>query len=216
MRTPAQHVRDDRSKRILDVSIASTVLVLTAPLQAVLAVAVRRRLGSPVLFRQERPGLGGKPFVLVKFRTMHHLDGNRGLVTDAERLTRFGRWLRSTSLDELPTLWNVLRGDMSMVGPRPLLMSYVGRYTPRQARRHEVRPGITGLAQTAGRNALSWEQKFVLDVTYVDARCPNLDARILVRTIKAVAARTGITADGEATMPEFRPAPELTSIGAAS
>jgi lipopolysaccharide/colanic/teichoic acid biosynthesis glycosyltransferase len=212
--TAVDRARYDRRKRVVDVCIAALGLMVTAPLQVALALVVRSRLGRPAYFRQERPGLGGNAFTLVKFRTMLPVDAAGGLIDDADRLTPFGRWLRSTSLDELPTLWNVLRGDMSLVGPRPLLMTYVGRYTPKQARRHEVRPGITGLAQTAGRNALSWEKKFVLDVIYVDARCANLDARILARTIKTVATRKGITADGEATMPEFQPRPQLTSVGA--
>jgi lipopolysaccharide/colanic/teichoic acid biosynthesis glycosyltransferase len=156
-----------------------------------------------VLFRQTRAGLGGRPFRVVKFRTMRDVDPRRGLVTDAERLTPFGRWLRSTSLDELPTLWNVLSGDMTLVGPRPLPVRYLPRYSPTQGRRHEVRPGITGLAQVRGRNLLGWDAKLALDVSYVDARCAALDLRILRDTVVAVLRRDGITAEGEATAPEF-------------
>ncbi|NYG54692.1 lipopolysaccharide/colanic/teichoic acid biosynthesis glycosyltransferase [Nocardioides perillae] len=183
--------------------VSTVALVLSAPLQAVIAVVVRRKLGSPVLFRQPRPGRDGEVFELVKFRTMLELDVQRGLVTDAERLTPFGALLRSTSLDELPTLWNVVRGDMSLVGPRPLLVQYLERYSPEQARRHEVRPGITGLAQVSGRNALTWDAKFAKDVEYVDNRSLRLDAAIVWRTLAQVFRRHGITADGDVTMPEF-------------
>ena len=160
--------------------------------------AVRVCLGRPVFFRQPRPGLHGRPFALVKFRTMR-----AGTGSDAERLTRFGRFLRTTSLDELPELWNVLRGDMSLVGPRPLLMQYLERYTPEQARRHEMKPGITGWAQVNGRNALTWDERFALDVWYVDHWSLALDLRILARTLGAILRRKGITAPGSATMPEF-------------
>lgn len=206
--------RYDRVKRVLDVAVAAPALVLTAPLQLVVAAAVRLRLGAPVIFRQERPGRDGVTFELRKFRTMRPVDPSRGWNTDAERLTGFGRWLRSTSLDELPTLWNVLIGDMSLVGPRPLLTSYLSRYTPAQARRHEVRPGLTGLAQVSGRNALSWEEKFRLDVEYVRTRSLRLDASIALRTIAMVVRRRGIT-DGSATMAEFTgasPTPDPSSI----
>ena len=196
-----------RGKRWLDVVGASGGLLLTAPVQAVAAAAVRRQMGSPVLFRQQRPGLGGRPFTLLKMRTMRHaVDGSGRVLPDAKRLTSLGRRLRATSIDELPELRNVLRGDMSLVGPRPLLMEYLDRYTPEQARRHEVRPGITGWAQVNGRNALSWGDKFELDVWYVDHVSFALDVRILWRTVKAVVMREGISADGEATMPEFSPA----------
>jgi lipopolysaccharide/colanic/teichoic acid biosynthesis glycosyltransferase len=197
----------DRWKRATDVVLAGLALIVTAPLQLVIAAVVRVRLGSPVLFRQERPGLHERPFTLVKFRTMvDTADGApAGPAADRERLTPLGRWLRATSLDELPTLWNVVRGDMSLVGPRPLLMAYLDRYTAEQRRRHEVRPGITGLAQVRGRNGLSWEEKFALDVEYVQRQSTRLDAIILARTVSAVLSRRGISAAGAATMPEFRP-----------
>ena len=183
--------------------VSSVLLVVTLPLQGLLALVVHRRLGSPVLFRQERPGKDEVIFELVKFRTMLEPDPAHGLISDSDRLTRLGHFLRSTSLDELPTLWNVVRGDMSLVGPRPLLVQYLGRYSPVQRRRHEVRPGITGLAQVSGRNGLDWEEKFALDVDYVDSRSPRLDFAILVRTVGKVLKRDGISASGEATMPEF-------------
>jgi lipopolysaccharide/colanic/teichoic acid biosynthesis glycosyltransferase len=167
------------------------------------AALVAVGLGRPVLFRQPRPGKDGRAFTLVKFRTMFDIDEQRGLISDADRLTAVGRLLRTTSLDELPTMWNVLRGEMSLVGPRPLLLRYLERYTPEQARRHLVRPGVTGLAQVRGRNALSWEEKFALDVWYVDNRSIKLNARICTETILAVLRRDGISAVGAATMPEF-------------
>ncbi len=191
-------------KRLMDIVASSTALVLLLPLIALIAAAVRLRLGSPVLFRQQRPGLQGRQFTLVKFRTMvdaHAPDGRP--LPDAERLPPFGRWLRSTSLDELPELWNVLRGDMSLVGPRPLLMHYLPLYSEEQARRHEVRPGLTGWAQINGRNALSWEEKFALDVWYVDNWSVWLDIRILAVSFVQVFGRRGISAEGSATMPEF-------------
>lgn len=160
-------------------------------------------MGSPVLFRQQRPGLHGEPFEMVKFRTMLVPDPERGLVTDADRMTRVGTFLRSTSLDELPTLWNIVRGDMSVIGPRPLLMQYLDRYTPEQARRHEVRPGLTGLAQVNGRNAISWEEKFGYDVEYVDNHSLVGDIRIILDTVFQVVRRHGISAEDAATMPEF-------------
>jgi lipopolysaccharide/colanic/teichoic acid biosynthesis glycosyltransferase len=193
----------DLVKRFIDVAVAVIGLVITAPLQAVLAIMVRHRLGRPVLFRQIRPGRSGTPFTLVKFRSMRALDPELGLISDADRLTRFGLTLRSTSLDELPTLWNVLMGDMSLVGPRPLLMQYLERYSAEEARRHEVRPGITGLAQISGRNAISWEQKFAADIDYVNRRSFALDLKILARTFISVGRRSGISAKGDATMPEF-------------
>jgi lipopolysaccharide/colanic/teichoic acid biosynthesis glycosyltransferase len=166
---------------------------------------VRLRLGAPVFFRQQRPGLHGRPFTILKFRTMRDaVDAGGSPLPDAERLTRLGKFLRSTSLDELPELLNVLGGDMSLVGPRPLLMQYLERYTPEQARRHEVRPGITGWAQVNGRNAITWERKFELDVWYVDHRSFLLDLRILARTLAGVVRREGITQPGSATAEEFR------------
>ncbi|MDI1244690.1 MAG: sugar transferase [Rhodoferax sp.] len=191
-------------KRLFDLLAASlALLVLTLPLLA-LAWQIRRKLGSPVLFRQVRPGLHGQPFTMVKFRTMTDECGPDGaLLPDAQRLPPFGRFLRSSSLDELPELWNVLKGDMSLVGPRPLLMEYLPLYTPEQARRHAVRPGITGWAQVNGRNAISWADKFALDVWYVDHRSLWLDVQILWRTVRKVLVRDGISAAGEATMPKF-------------
>ncbi|WP_413543934.1 sugar transferase [Citricoccus nitrophenolicus] len=190
-------------KRVVDVAGAAGLIVAASPVIAVTAIAVRKNLGSPVLFTQERPGKDGLVFRMYKFRSMKSVDREAGLVSDKDRLTRFGSWLRSTSLDELPSLLNVLQGDMSFVGPRPLLVSYLERYSPEQARRHEVRPGITGLAQSSGRNHLNWEQRFQLDVKYVDSMSAALDLRILFRTLAAVLKRSGITADGEATMSEF-------------
>ena len=179
------------------------LLLLAVPL-ALLAWQVRRKLGSPVLFTQVRPGLHGKSFRMVKFRTMTDArDASGALLPDAQRLTPFGRFLRASSLDELPELWNVLRGEMSLVGPRPLLMEYLPLYSPEQARRHEVRPGITGWAQINGRNAISWADKFALDVWYVDHRSLWLDLRILWMTVRKVLVRDGISAAGEATMPRF-------------
>ncbi len=191
-------------KRLFDL-LASAIglLVLAVPL-ALLAWQVKRKLGSPVLFTQVRPGLHGKPFRMVKFRTMTDArDASGALLPDAQRLTPFGRFLRASSLDELPELWNVLRGEMSLVGPRPLLMEYLPLYSPEQARRHEVRPGITGWAQVNGRNAISWADKFALDVWYVDHRSLWLDMRILWLTVRKVLVRDGISAAGEATMPRF-------------
>ncbi len=191
-------------KRLFDFLVASlTLLFLALPLLA-LAWLIRRKLGSPVLFRQVRPGLHGKPFTMVKFRTMTDERGADGaLLPDAQRMTPFGRFLRASSLDELPELWNVLRGDMSLVGPRPLLMEYLPLYTPEQARRHEVRPGVTGWAQVNGRNAISWPDKFALDVWYVDNQTLWLDIKILWMTVRKVLVRDGISAAGEATMSKF-------------
>lgn len=195
--------RYDVVKRGLDLVLGAAALMLSAPLQALIALVVRRKLGSPVLFRQPRPGKDGAVFELIKFRTMLEPDAGKGLVTDEQRLTPFGALLRSSSLDELPTLWNVVRGDMSLVGPRPLLVHYLARYTPEQARRHEVRPGITGLAQVSGRNALTWDDKFAKDVEYVDNRGLWLDAKIIWRTLAQVLRRHGISAEGQVTMSEF-------------
>ena len=191
-------------KRSIDFLIASLALLLLALPLAVLGWLIRRKLGGPVLFSQLRPGMHGKPFTMVKLRTMTDDRGPDGsLLPDAQRLTPFGLFLRATSLDELPGLWNVLRGDMSLVGPRPLLMEYLPLYSPEQARRHEVRPGVTGWAQVNGRNAISWEEKFALDVWYVDNRSLWLDIKILSLTVKKIIIRDGINAAGEATMHKF-------------
>lgn len=191
-------------KRLFDVTFAALALLALALPLLVLMYLVRRKLGSPIFFRQVRPGRYGKPFEMIKLRTMTDARGPDGtLLPDAERLTPFGRWLRATSLDELPELWNVLKGDMSLVGPRPLLMEYLPLYTPEQARRHDVRPGITGWAQVNGRNAISWEEKFKLDVWYVDNHSLWLDIKILGLTVKKVWRREGINAEGEVTMRKF-------------
>lgn len=191
-------------KRAFDFVVSTVLLVSLSPFLLVVAMLVRTKLGSPVLFRQMRPGKDAKPFRMLKFRTMTDARGPDGApLLDKERLTPFGRFLRSTSLDELPELWNVLKGDMSLVGPRPLLMEYLPLYSPEQARRHEVRPGVTGWAQVNGRNALSWEEKFVHDVWYVDNRSFWLDLKILWLTIRKVLIRDGISAVGDATMPVF-------------
>ena len=191
-------------KRTLDLLLATLALLLLGFPLLFLMWQVRRKLGSPVFFQQTRPGLQGRPFKMVKFRTMTDARGPDGqLLPDAERLTAFGRFLRASSLDELPELWNVLKGDMSLVGPRPLLMEYLPLYSPEQARRHHMRPGITGWAQVNGRNAISWEDKFALDVWYVEHRTLWLDVKILWMTIKKVLVREGISAAGESTMPRF-------------
>ncbi|HEU5209573.1 MAG TPA: sugar transferase [Longimicrobiales bacterium] len=202
---PATLVGYARAKRAIDIVVSAAGLVLLAPAMALIALMVRGALGGPVLFRQTRPGLHGRPFTILKFRTMRtaHDTGGRPL-PDSRRLTPFGRFLRSSSLDELPELWNVLRGDMSLVGPRPLLMEYLPLYSPTQARRHEVRPGLTGWAQVNGRNTLSWEEKFRLDVWYVDHASLQLDLRIVLRTIARVLTRHGITQHGQATAAPFR------------
>lgn len=193
----------DPLKRIIDLVTAAFLLVATAPVQLIVALLVRRDLGPPVLFRQERPGKNERIFKLVKFRTMLDPDPSKGLVSDKDRLTELGLLLRSTSLDELPTLWNVVKGDMSLVGPRPLLVRYLEHYTEQERRRHEVRPGVTGLAQVSGRNTLTWQAKFARDVEYVDGRSLALDLKILAQTALRVVGRDGIAAVGEATMPEF-------------
>lgn len=191
-------------KRLFDLSLAAVAIVLLMPFMILIGIMIRRKLGSPVLFRQIRPGLHGKPFEMIKFRTMRDaVDANGNPLPDSERMTPFGHFLRSTSLDELPELWNVLKGDMSLVGPRPLLMEYLPLYSPEQYRRHGVRPGVTGWAQINGRNALSWEEKFKLDVWYVDNRSLWLDLKIIFLTIKKVVVRDGISAEGEVTMPKF-------------
>jgi lipopolysaccharide/colanic/teichoic acid biosynthesis glycosyltransferase len=191
-------------KRLLDLVLVVVTAPVWIPVLGALLLLVRVTLGRPVLFRQTRPGLGARPFTLVKLRTMTDASDATGrLLPDADRLTSFGRWLRATSLDELPELWNVLRGDMSLVGPRPLLVEYLPLYTPAQSRRHAVRPGITGLAQISGRNAISWEEKFRLDTWYVDHHSLTLDLKILMLTCLRVVQRHGIAAAGDATMPRF-------------
>jgi lipopolysaccharide/colanic/teichoic acid biosynthesis glycosyltransferase len=197
--------RDDALKRAIDVVGASLALVLLSPLLACVALVVRVRMGSPVLFRQERPGRRGAPFLITKFRTMSDRHGPDGaLLPDAERLTRFGRFLRRSSIDELPELLNVVHGDMSLVGPRPLLMEYLPLYSTEQARRHDVRPGVTGWAQVNGRNAVSWNEKFELDVWYVDHRSTRLDLEILGKTVTQVFRGSDVSAPGHATMEPFR------------
>lgn len=194
----------DRWKRVLDLILGSAGAVVSLPIGLAIAACIRKTMGSPVLFRQVRPGLGGRPFTMVKFRTMSDARDERGdLLPDGDRITRLGRFLRHSSLDELPELYNVIRGDMSLVGPRPLLVRYLDRYTGEQARRHDVRPGITGWTQVNGRNALSWEDKFALDVWYVDHRSLGLDLRILGMTVWKVLKREGIARPGSATTEEF-------------
>lgn len=195
-------------KRFFDIALIVVALPLLLPLGLVLSLLVWRRLGRPIVFRQMRPGRNGTPFRMMKFRTMTDARGPDGqLRPDAERLTPFGQFLRSSSLDEIPELWNVLLGEMSLVGPRPLLMEYLPLYSPVQQRRHEVRPGVTGWAQVNGRNAISWEQKFALDVWYVDHRSLMLDVRILAQTVRKVLKRDGIAAEGDVTMPKFAGTP---------
>lgn len=196
-------------KRLLDIVIASSALVLLSPVYALVAYKVKKNLGSPVLFRQTRPGLHGQPFEMIKFRTMKDaLDAEGNPLPDSERLTPFGKMLRATSLDEMPELWNVIKGDMSIVGPRPLLMEYLPLYNEQQAKRHNVRPGITGYAQVNGRNAISWEKKFELDTWYVENQSLWLDFKIMLKTIKKVIAKDDISAEGEATMIKFTGTPE--------
>lgn len=197
----------DAIKRLLDVAVGGTAFVVSLPLQGVVALLVRSNLGTPVLFSQERPGRDGRPFTMYKFRTMRDLAPGR--MTDEERITPFGAWLRSTSLDELPELWNVVRGDMSLVGPRPLLRTYLPLYTQRQARRHEVRPGITGLAQVQGRNSTPWAERLAWDVRYVERRSLRLDIRILIETVTVVFRREGIAEEGQTTMTNFEGAPDI-------
>lgn len=191
----------DLIKRGVDIVVSAAGLIITAPIQIAVAAAVRVNLGSPVLFRQQRPGKDERIFELVKFRTMLPVTDEKS--TDEDRLTRFGKALRSTSLDELPSLWNVLRGDMSLVGPRPLLVEYLEHYSPQQARRHEVRPGITGLAQVSGRNEVTWDRRFEYDVEYVDNRSIELDLKILVDTVTTVLKRSGVSQEGHVTMTKF-------------
>lgn len=191
-------------KRLLDIVIASSALVLLSPVYAFVAYKVRKNLGSPVLFRQVRPGLKGKPFEMIKFRSMKDVvDAQGNPLPDSERLTPFGQMLRSSSLDEMPELWNVLKGEMSIVGPRPLLMEYLPLYNEQQAKRHNVRPGITGYAQVNGRNAISWEKKFELDTWYVENRSLWLDFKIMLKTVQKVLSKDDISAEGEATISKF-------------
>ena len=191
-------------KRLLDIALSASSFTVLTPLYALVALLIRLNLGSPILFRQQRPGLKGRPFSILKFRSMTGFrDAKGSLLPDVQRLTRIGRALRATSLDELPSLVNVLKGEMSLVGPRPLLMEYLDRYTPEQARRHEVKPGITGWAQVNGRNALSWEEKFALDVWYVDHVSFWLDVKIIALTVWKILRREGISQPGHATMEEF-------------
>jgi lipopolysaccharide/colanic/teichoic acid biosynthesis glycosyltransferase len=191
-------------KRLLDIIIASIALILLSPLYFYVAHKVKKNLGSPVLFRQVRPGLHGKPFEMIKFRSMKDaVDKQGNPLPDSERLTPFGQMLRSTSLDEMPELWNVIKGDMSIVGPRPLLMEYLPLYSPEQAKRHDVRPGMTGHAQVNGRNAIGWEEKFKLDTWYVENRSTWLDFKIMFKTVHKVLAKDDISAEGEATMTRF-------------
>ena len=191
-------------KRLLDIIIATIALILLSPLYAFVAYKVKKNLGSPVLFRQVRPGLNGKPFEMIKFRTMKDaVDAQGNPLPDSERLTPFGKMLRSTSLDEMPELWNVIKGDMSVVGPRPLLMEYLPLYNEEQAKRHNVRPGMTGHAQVNGRNAISWEEKFKLDTWYVENQSTILDFKIMLKTVQKVIAKDDISAEGEATMTRF-------------
>ena len=191
-------------KRLLDIIIASIALILLSPLYALVAYKVKKNLGSPILFRQVRPGLHGKPFEMIKFRTMKDaIDEQGNPLPDSERLTPFGKMLRSTSLDEMPELWNVIKGDMSIVGPRPLLMEYLPLYNEDQAKRHNVRPGMTGHAQVNGRNAISWEEKFKLDTWYVEHQSIWLDFKIMLKTVQKVIAKDDISAEGEATMTKF-------------
>lgn len=192
-------------KRLMDIVLSGAGIVFLSPVLLALWVAVRRKMGSPALFRQVRPGLNGRPFEMIKFRTMRDAIGSDGApLPDSERLTSFGRWLRATSLDELPELWNVLKGDMSLVGPRPLLMEYLPLYSPDQARRHAVRPGVTGWAQVNGRNAVSWERKLELDVWYVDRHNLWLDVKIIAMTVVRILRRDGISAPGSATAEKFQ------------
>ena len=191
-------------KRAFDIAASASALVVLSPVLAITAHKVKKELGSPVLFRQTRPGLHGRPFEMIKFRTMKDATDKAGnALPDSERLTEFGKKLRASSLDELPELWNVLKGDMSLVGPRPLLMEYLPLYSAEQAKRHNVRPGVTGYAQVNGRNSLSWEDKFKLDTWYVEHQSLWLDMKILLKTVKKVIIKDGISADGEATMSKF-------------
>lgn len=208
-KSAAKEMSGSMLKRVLDIVIASSALVLLSPVYALVAYKVRKNLGSPVLFRQVRPGLAGKPFEMIKFRSMKDaVDAQGNPLPDSERLTPFGQMLRSSSLDEMPELWNVIKGEMSIVGPRPLLMEYLPLYNSDQAKRHNVRPGITGYAQVNGRNAISWEKKFELDTWYVENQSLWLDFKIMLKTVKKVIAKDDISAEGEATMTKFTGTPE--------
>ncbi|WP_201598644.1 sugar transferase [Psychrobacter vallis] len=199
-------------KRLFDITAATTALVVLSPVYALTAYKVKNNLGSPVLFRQTRPGLHGKPFEMIKFRSMKDaVDADGNSLPDSERLTPFGQALRNSSLDELPELWNVIKGDMSLVGPRPLLMEYLPLYNEAQKRRHLVRPGITGYAQVNGRNAIGWSEKFELDTWYIDNQSLWLDIKILLKTVKKVVIKDGISADGQATMSKFTGSPALAN-----
>lgn len=211
MMHPPQIFYAQYGKRLFDLSLTLPSFLAISPILIIIALLVKMRMGSPVLFCQQRPGRHGIPFQILKFRTMTNERNENGeLLPDTHRLTRLGKFLRSTSIDELPSLFNVLKGDMSIVGPRPLLMRYLDRYSPEQARRHEMKPGITGWAQVNGRNAINWEEKFKLDVWYIDNWSLALDFKIIALTVKMVFKREGITAHGEATMPEFNP--QITQI----
>jgi sugar transferase EpsL len=204
------------AKRGFDIIGAAVAVLILAPVALAICLLIWAAMGRPVLFRQPRAGLHGRPFELIKFRTMRKgFDGDGNPLPDARRITRLGRLLRASSLDELPELWNVLRGDMSLVGPRPLMMEYLPRYSAEQARRHEVRPGITGLAQVSGRNAIEWDQKFALDLEYVDRHDLRMDLDILVRTVRAVVVREGISYSSDTDMPEFLGA-QASDVGAGS
>ena len=203
-KSAAKEMSESMLKRVLDIVIASSALVLLSPVYALVAYKVRKNLGSPVLFRQVRPGLAGKPFEMIKFRSMKDaVDAKGNPLPDSERLTPFGQMLRSSSLDEMPELWNVIKGEMSIVGPRPLLMEYLPLYNSEQAKRHHVRPGITGYAQVNGRNAISWEKKFELDTWYVENQSLWLDFKIMLKTVQKVLSKDDISAEGEATMSKF-------------
>lgn len=191
------------AKRLFDVVVSALALIILSPLLIAAALAIRLTMGSPVFFRQLRPGLHCRPFEVIKFRTMTPDEGKGGVASDAQRLTRLGRLLRSSAVDELPELWNVLKGDMSLVGPRPLLMQYLERYSPEQARRHDVRPGLTGWAQAHGRNLIDWEERFAMDVWYVDNWSFALDMKVLAMTAWTIVTRKGVAAEGSATMHEF-------------
>lgn len=207
----------DPVKRVIDIIGSGTALIVLSPVIGAVGLAVRWKLGSPIIFRQQRPGKDGKIFTIYKFRTMLNVDESRGLIRNEDRITSFGQKLRSTSLDELPSLWNVLQGDMSLVGPRPLHIRYLSRYSQRQLRRHDVRPGVTGLAQVSGRNLLNWSDRLEMDVEYVEQRSLRLDCHIVLKTISAVFKRSGISAEGHVASSEFTGAtpvePQMSDAG---